>query len=47
MSILLEKAVPKGSVAVGLETGNSDFLIFKFRSLINDELPGKSGQRDG
>ena len=28
MSILLEKAVPKGSVAVGLETGNPDFLIF-------------------
>ena len=47
MSILLEKAVPKGSVAVGLETGNPDFLIFKFRSLINDELTGKSGQRDG
>ena len=39
--------MPKGSVAVGLETGNPDFLIFKFRSLINDELTGKSGQRDG
>ena len=47
MSILLEKAVPKGSVAVGLETGNSDFLIFKFRSLMNDDFPGISGQRDG
>ena len=34
MSILLEKTVPKGSVAVGLETGNPDFLRFKFRSLI-------------
>ena len=47
MSILLEKAVPKGSVAVGLETGNPDFLIFKFRSALNDELLGKDGQRDG
>ena len=47
MSILLEKAVPKGSVAVGLETGNPDFLRFKFRSLIKNELPGDSGQRDG
>ena len=43
MSILLEKAVPKGSVAVGLETGNPDFLIFKFRSPLNDELPRKDG----
>tara|TARA_Y100001934_G_scaffold184466_1_gene217943 strand:- start:2349 stop:3005 length:657 start_codon:yes stop_codon:yes gene_type:complete len=47
MSILLEKAMPTGSVAVGLETGNPDFLRFKFRSLINDEIPGNSGQRDG
>ena len=47
MSILLEKAVPKGSVAVGLETGNPDFLIFKFRSALNDELLVKDGQRDG
>ena len=47
MSILLEKAVPKGSVAVGLEKGNPDFLIFKFRSALNDELLGKDGQRDG
>ena len=43
MSILLEKTVPKGSVAVGLETGNPDFLIFKFRSLINDDRPRNSG----
>ena len=43
MSILLEKAVPKGSVAVGLETGNPDFLRFKFRSLINDDRPRNSG----
>tara|TARA_B100000575_G_C23087360_1_gene626708 strand:- start:212 stop:868 length:657 start_codon:yes stop_codon:yes gene_type:complete len=47
ISILLEKAVPKGSVAVGLETGNPDFLRFKFRSLVTDELPGNSGQRHG
>jgi len=47
MSILLEKAVPKGSVAVGLETGNPNFLRFKFRSLINDELPSNSGHQDG
>ena len=47
MSILLEKAMPKGSVAVGLETGNPDFLRFKFRSLINDELSGNSGHHDG
>ena len=39
--------MPKGSVAVGLETGNPDFLRFKFRSLIKNELPGDSGQRDG
>ena len=39
--------MPKGSVAVGLETGNSDFLRFKFRSLIKNELRGDSGQRDG
>ena len=43
MSILLEKTVPKGSVAVGLETGNPDFLRFKFRSLINDDRPRNSG----
>jgi hypothetical protein len=42
MSILLEKTVPKGSVAVGLETGNPDFLRFKFRSLINDDRPRNS-----
>ena len=47
MSILLEKAVPKGSVAVGLEPGNPNFLRFKFRSLINDELPSNSGHQDG
>ena len=47
MSILLEKAVPKGSVAVGLETGSPNFLRFKFRSLINDELPSNSGHQDG
>ena len=47
MSILLEKTVPKGSVAVGLETGNPDFLRFKFRSLINDDRPRNSGWRDG
>ena len=47
MSILLEKAVPKGSVAVGLETGNPNFLRFKFRSLINDELPSNSGHQHG
>ena len=43
MSILLEKTVPKGSVAVGLETGNPGFLRFKFRSLINDDRPRNSG----
>ena len=43
MSILLEKTVPKGSVAVGLATGNPDFLRFKFRSLINDDRPRNSG----
>lgn len=43
MSILLEKTVPKGSVAVGLETGNPDVLRFKFRSLINDDRPRNSG----
>ena len=43
MSILLEKTVPKGSVAVGLETGNPDFLRFKFRSLINYDRPRNSG----
>ena len=43
MSILLEKTVPKGSVSVGLETGNPDFLRFKFRSLINDDRPRNSG----
>ena len=43
MSILLEKTVPKGSVAVGLETGNPDFLRFKFRSLINEDRPRNSG----
>ena len=43
MSILLEKTVPKGSVAVGLETGNPDFLRFKFRSLINDDRRRNSG----
>ena len=43
MSILLEETVPKGSVAVGLETGNPDFLRFKFRSLINDDRPRNSG----
>ena len=43
MSILLEKTVPKGSVAVGLETGNPDFLRFKFRSSINDDRPRNSG----
>ena len=43
MSILLETTVPKGSVAVGLETGNPDFLRFKFRSLINDDRPRNSG----
>ena len=43
MSILLEKTVPKGSVAVGLETGNPDFLRFQFRSLINDDRPRNSG----
>ena len=43
MSILLEKTVPKGSVAVGLENGNPDFLRFKFRSLINDDRPRNSG----
>ena len=47
ISILLKKAVPKGSVAVGLETGNPDFLRFKFRSLIKDELFGNSGHHDG
>ena len=43
MSILLEKTVPKGSVAVGLATGNPNFLRFKFRSLINDDRPRNSG----
>ena len=43
MSILSEKTVPKGSVAVGLETGNPNFLTFKFRSLINDDRPRNSG----
>ncbi|GEM_PF-2285506 len=47
MSILLEKTVPKGSVAVGLDTGNPDFLRFKFRSLIKDELSGNSGHHHG
>lgn len=47
ISILLEKTVPKGSVAVGLETGNPDFLRFKFRSLIKDEHSGNSGHHHG
>ncbi len=34
-------------MAVGLETGNPDFLIFKFRSPLNDELPGKDGHANG